>query len=178
MPIWVANYILADYGTGAIMSVPGHDERDFEFATKYGLPIKRVVAPNLDTDDLTLPYTGEEEAVLVDSGEWTGEASLDAQEKMGHFAEAHGFGKRTTTYRLKDWGVSRQRYWGTPIPFVYCTNGHAGIAPGDPVPLPESALPVLLPESIEHHAGRWFAAGQGAGVRQHDLPRMQRSCAP
>ena len=155
LPIWVANYILADYGTGAIMSVPGHDERDFEFATKYGLPIKRVVAPNLDTDDLPLPYTGEEEAVLVDSGEWTGEACLEAQEKMGHFAEAHGFGKRTTTFRLKDWGVSRQRYWGTPIPMVYCTNGHAGstagapaVEPGGVVPLPESALPVLLPEDV------------------------------
>ena len=148
LPIWVANYILADYGTGAIMSVPAHDERDFEFATKYGLPIKRVVAPNLDTDDLALPYTGEEEAVLIDSGEWTGEPCLEAQEKMGHYAEAQGFGKRTTTYRLKDWGVSRQRYWGTPIPFVYCTNGHPGLQAGDPVPLPESALPVLLPEEI------------------------------
>ncbi len=149
MPIWVANYILADYGTGAIMSVPGHDERDFEFATKYGLPVKRVVAPNVDTADLHLPYTVEEEAVLVDSGEWTGEACLEAQEKMGRYAEEHGFGKRTTTFRLKDWGVSRQRYWGTPIPFVYCTNGHQGIRPGDPVPLPESALPVLLPDNIE-----------------------------
>ena len=148
LPIWVANYILADYGTGATMSVPGHDERDFEFATKYGLPIKRVVAPNLDTNDLALPYTGEEEAVLVDSGEWTGEACLEAQEKMGHFAEAGGFGKRTTTFRLKDWGVSRQRYWGTPIPMVYCTQGHAGIAPGGVVPLPESALPVLLPDNV------------------------------
>ncbi len=148
VPIWVANYILADYGTGAIMSVPAHDERDFEFATKYGLPIKRVVAPNLDTDDLALPYIGEDEAVLIDSGAWTGESCLEAQDKMGHYAEAQGFGKRTTTYRLKDWGVSRQRYWGTPIPFVYCTNGHPGLNAGDPVPLPESALPVVLPESI------------------------------
>ncbi|HEY4356240.1 MAG TPA: leucine--tRNA ligase [Acidobacteriaceae bacterium] len=149
VPIWVANYILADYGTGAIMSVPGHDERDFEFAGKYGLPIKRVVAPNVDTDDFPLPYTGEEEAVLVDSGEWTGEAALEAQDKMAHFAEEHGFGKKTTTFRLKDWGVSRQRYWGTPIPMVYCQNGHEGVAPGGVVALPESALPVLLPESIE-----------------------------
>jgi leucyl-tRNA synthetase len=142
VPIWVANYILADYGTGAIMSVPGHDERDFEFAQKYGLPIKRVVAPNLDTNDLPLPYIGEEEAVLVDSGEWTGEAALEAQEKMARFAEEHGFGKKTTTYRLKDWGVSRQRYWGTPIPMVYCKA--CGI-----VPVPEEQLPVLLPEKIE-----------------------------
>ena len=155
LPVWVANYILADYGTGAIMSVPGHDERDFEFATKYGLPIKRVVAPNLDTDDLPLPFSGEEEAVLIDSGEWTGEPCLQAQEKMGLFAEKHGFGKRTTTFRLKDWGVSRQRYWGTPIPMVYCQNGHGSPQPGKPaiepggaVPLPESALPVLLPEDV------------------------------
>ncbi len=154
MPVWVANYILADYGTGAIMSVPGHDERDFEFATKYGLPIKRVVAPSVsggsgdNIGDLALPYTGEEEAVLVDSGEWTGQACLEAQEKMGLYAEAHGFGKRTTTYRLKDWGVSRQRYWGTPIPMVYCTKGHPGLNPGGVVPLPESALPVLLPENV------------------------------
>jgi leucyl-tRNA synthetase len=141
LPIWVANYILADYGTGAIMSVPGHDERDFEFATKYGLPIRRVVAPNVDTDNLPLPYIGEDEAVLVDSGEWTGENCLEAQEKMGRFAEEHGFGKRTTTFRLKDWGVSRQRYWGTPIPMVYCAEH--GVQP-----VPEDQLPVLLPETI------------------------------
>ena len=156
LPVWVANYILAGYGTGAVMSVPAHDARDFEFATKYGLPIRRVVAPNVDVDGdaLALPYMGEEESVLIDSGEWTGEACLEAQEKMGQFAEAGGFGKRTATFRLKDWGVSRQRYWGTPIPMVYCTNGHEGIddhgriAPGGVVPLPESALPVLLPENI------------------------------
>ena len=148
MPVWVANYILADYGTGAIKSVPGHDERDFDFANKYGLPVKRVVAPNLDTDVLPLPYTGEEEAVLIDSGAWTGEACLEAQDKMGRHAEEHGFGKRTTTFRLKDWGVSRQRYWGTPIPMVYCTHGHPGIEPGGVVPLPESALPVVLPPDV------------------------------
>jgi leucyl-tRNA synthetase len=142
LPIWVANYILADYGTGAIMSVPAHDERDFEFATKYGLEIKRVVAPNVDTDDLALPYAGEDEAVLIESGEWTGEAVLEAQDKMARFAEEHGFGKKTTTYRLKDWGVSRQRYWGTPIPMVYCAEH--GI-----VPVPEKDLPVLLPDTIE-----------------------------
>ena len=155
LPIWVANYILADYGTGAIMSVPGHDERDFEFAQKYGLPVKRVIAPNVsaaagaDSEKVTLPYTGEEEAVLVDSGEWTGEASLEAQDKMARYAEVHGFGEKTTTFRLKDWGVSRQRYWGTPIPMVYCLNGHEGVKPGGVVALPESALPVLLPEKVE-----------------------------
>jgi leucyl-tRNA synthetase len=149
VPVWVANYILADYGTGAIMSVPAHDERDFEFAQKYGLPLKRVIAPNVDTDELTLPYLGEDEAVLIDSGAWTGESSLEAQEKMATFAKANGFGTATVTYRLKDWGVSRQRYWGTPIPMVYCENGHDGVEAGGVVALPLSALPVLLPEQIE-----------------------------
>ncbi len=142
MPIWVANYVLAGYGTGAVMSVPAHDERDFEFATKYGLPIRRVVAPNLDTNDLTLPYTGKAEGVLLESGEWTGEPVLQALEKMTSFAEAKGFGRAKTTYRLKDWGVSRQRYWGTPIPIVYCEA--CGMQP-----VPQDQLPVLLPEDVD-----------------------------
>ncbi len=142
IPVWVANYVLAGYGTGAIMSVPAHDERDYEFATKYNLPIRRVVAPNLDTDDLALPYSAKAESVLIDSGAWTGEAVLEAQEKMAKYAESHNFGKPTTTYRLKDWGVSRQRYWGTPIPIVYCDR--CGMQP-----VPENQLPVLLPESID-----------------------------
>ena len=149
LPIWVANYILADYGTGAIMSVPAHDGRDFQFAQKYNLPIVRVVTAASSTDDAELPYGGEEDSALIDSGEWTGNTCLEAQEKMAHFAERHGFGKKTTTYRLKDWGVSRQRYWGTPIPMVYCERGHEGITPGGIVALPESALPVLLPPQIE-----------------------------
>ncbi len=144
VPIWVGNYILADYGTGAIMSVPAHDERDFEFAQKYGLPVRRVIAPNVDTEDLALPYTGETEAVLIDSGPWTGESCLEAQEKMAAFAKAGGFGTPTVTYRLKDWGVSRQRYWGTPIPMVYCACSGE-----EPIPLPESALPVVLPEQVD-----------------------------
>ncbi len=142
LPIWAANYILADYGTGAIMSVPAHDARDYEFATKYDLPIRRVIAPNLDTADLLLPYSGEAEAVLTGSGRWTGESCLEAQEKMARFAEENGFGKATVTYRLKDWGISRQRYWGTPIPIVYCDS--CGMQA-----VPEDQLPVLLPESID-----------------------------
>jgi leucyl-tRNA synthetase len=145
VPIWIANYILADYGTGAIMSVPAHDERDYEFAQKYGLAMKRVVALNVDTDDLKLPYTGEEEAVLINSGEWTGENCLEAQEKMAAFAKANGFGTPTVTYRLKDWGVSRQRYWGTPIPMIYCD----ACSPDEPLPVTESELPILLPEQID-----------------------------
>jgi leucyl-tRNA synthetase len=146
VPIWVANYILADYGTGAIMSVPAHDERDFEFAQKYGLPLRRVIAPaTAGTDEPVLPYTGEEDAVVVDSGEWSGLGSVAAQEKMAAFAKAKGFGTPTVTYRLKDWGVSRQRYWGTPIPMVYCDR----CSPDEPMPVTESELPILLPEQID-----------------------------
>jgi leucyl-tRNA synthetase len=152
LPIWVANYILADYGTGAIMSVPAHDERDFEFATKYSLPIMQVVAPATTAgcpgsgssdpgSATTLPYIAEDDAILIDSGEFTGLGCDEAQQKMAAFAEASGFGKKTTTYRLKDWGVSRQRYWGTPIPMVYCPDH--GIQP-----VPVAQLPVLLPEQI------------------------------
>ena len=129
VPIWVANYILADYGTGAIMSVPAHDERDFEFATKYGLPVQAGGCAECGRERRSwrCRILAEDEAVLVDSGEWTGESCLEAQEKMAAFAEANGFGTPTVTYRLKDWGVSRQRYWGTPIPMVYCERGHAGV---------------------------------------------------
>ncbi|HEY6375342.1 MAG TPA: leucine--tRNA ligase [Edaphobacter sp.] len=149
VPIWVGNYILADYGTGAIMSVPAHDERDFEFAQKYGLEVRRVIAPKAGGEEPVLPYTAEGDAVLVGSAEWTGLGCVDAQQKMAAFAQAKGFGTATVTYRLKDWGVSRQRYWGTPIPMVYCQNGHAGLEPGGVVALPESALPVLLPAQVE-----------------------------
>jgi leucyl-tRNA synthetase len=202
VPIWVANYILADYGTGAIMSVPAHDERDFEFAQKYGLEVRRVIAPvvgggqqqeqKLNTGVLLsaqddggkratantnaaanagivrsaqnddgilvgeLPYLGEDDGVLINSGEWTGMSCVDAQGRMAAFAKAGGFGTDTVTYRLKDWGVSRQRYWGTPIPMVYCVNGHDSPGPGEPsveaggvVPVAESSLPVVLPEQVD-----------------------------
>ena len=143
LPIWVANYILADYGTGAIMSVPAHDERDFEFATKYNLPINRVFcAATQKRRTRRFLTSGENDAVLIGSGEWTGCTPEEAQHKMAAHAEANGFGKKTITYRLKDWGVSRQRYWGTPIPMVYCEKH--GIQA-----VPEDQLPVLLPEQIE-----------------------------
>ncbi len=153
VPIWVANYILADYGTGAIMSVPAHDERDFEFAQKYGLAVRRVIAPGdvtkgatgVDANDLELPYLAEDGAVLIDSGEWTGLGCVEAQEKMAAFAKVKGFGTPTVTYRLKDWGVSRQRYWGTPIPMVYCD----ACSPGEPIPVAESELPIVLPEQVD-----------------------------
>ena len=146
VPIWVANYILADYGTGAIMSVPGHDERDFEFATKYGLPVVRVIRPVDGGEDTeSLPFLSED-GVLVNSGEYNGLTCGDAQKKLQEVAERGRFGESKVIFRLKDWGVSRQRYWGTPIPMVYCESHCEG---DGPIPVPDDQLPVLLPEQIE-----------------------------
>jgi leucyl-tRNA synthetase len=142
VPIWVANYILADYGTGAIMSVPGHDERDFEFATKYGLEIRRVIAPVKMVEGAELLPFISEEGVLVNSGEYTGLSCEQAEKKLQEIAEAKGFGEAKVTFRLKDWGVSRQRYWGTPIPMINCEKD--GL-----VPVPDDQLPVILPPQIE-----------------------------
>jgi len=146
VPIWVANYILMDYGTGAIMSVPAHDERDYEFAKKYKLEIRLVILPLADDPEETmaepqLPYVGHD-GMLINSGPYGGLACADAIKKMSAFAEQNGFGKATVTYRLKDWGISRQRYWGTPIPMLYCEKD--GI-----VPVPEKDLPVILPEAVD-----------------------------
>ncbi len=141
LPVWIANYILADYGTGAIMSVPAHDERDWEFAGKYGLPVRAVVEVPGAENVLPVIADLDEGAVLVDSGAWTGMSCAEAREQLAGRAAQGGFGKATVTYRLKDWGVSRQRYWGTPIPMLYCDS--CGI-----VPVPDEALPVLLPENV------------------------------
>ncbi|MGH9509979.1 MAG: leucine--tRNA ligase, partial [Terriglobales bacterium] len=148
IPIWVANYILMDYGTGAIMSVPAHDERDFEFAQKYGLEIRVVIEPRAEgpaqegkSPEELVPFTSLE-SVLVNSGEFSGLSCREALRKMTEHAERHGFGKATVTYRLKDWGISRQRYWGTPIPMLYCER--CGI-----VPVPEKDLPVVLPDNVD-----------------------------
>ncbi len=149
LPVWIANYILADYGTGAIMSVPGHDARDWEFAGKYGLPVRAVVEVPVAQSgaqlgaESALPVLADsdEGAVLVNSGPWSGLDCAVAREQLSAEAERGGFGRATVTYRLKDWGVSRQRYWGTPIPMLYCAS--CGI-----VPVPDDQLPVLLPENI------------------------------
>jgi leucyl-tRNA synthetase len=146
LPIWVANYIVMDYGTGAIMSVPAHDERDFEFARKYALEVRLVIVPNPDDPDETVtepvpPFT-DMKGSLVNSGQFSGLACQDAIAQMSAYAEQHGFGKATVTYRLKDWGISRQRYWGTPIPMLYCEKD--GI-----IPVPEKDLPVVLPENVD-----------------------------
>jgi leucyl-tRNA synthetase len=144
LPIWVANFVLAEYGTGAIMAVPAHDERDYEFARKFGLPIKIVVQPLTGDpntlDKMTAPFT--EHGRLVDSGPYSGMTSDDALPKMAADAAAKNFGAAETTYRLRDWGVSRQRYWGTPIPIVYCDkDGIVGV--------PDDQLPVKLPENVK-----------------------------
>ena len=148
VPIWVANYIVMDYGTGAIMSVPAHDERDHEFANKYGLAIRQVIAPKAgnqsernELDIQKAPFTITQ-GVLINSGPFTGLTCEEALVKMAEQAQKQGFGEPTVTYRLKDWGVSRQRYWGTPIPILYCEKD--GI-----VPVPEQDLPVLLPDNVE-----------------------------
>jgi len=144
IPIWVGNFVLLEYGTGAIMAVPAHDERDFEFAKKFGLPIPVVVRKkDFTAEDTEITEQEPREAfteygVSVNSGGYSGLETAAAIEKMAVDAEAGGFGKKETIYRLRDWGISRQRYWGTPIPVVYCEKDGM-------VPVPEKDLPVLLP---------------------------------
>ena len=145
IPVWIANYVLMDYGTGAIMGVPAHDARDFEFAKTYHIPIRTVIAPAGKAGDR---YDGEpaevSEAagVLVNSGPFDGLPSDKAMDEMGAYAEAKGFGRRSTIFRLRDWGISRQRYWGTPIPVIYCD--HCGV-----VGVPDKDLPVELPFDVK-----------------------------
>ena len=152
LPIWVANYVLMEYGAGAVMSVPAHDERDFAFAQKYTLPIRQVIAPvvhgqqnepvetapggdqSIEMKDAFVEY-----GVLTNSGEWSGKLSTDAMREMAEYAAAKSFGGPAVTYRLRDWGISRQRFWGAPIPVLYCDE--CGM-----VPVPEKDLPVMLPE--------------------------------
>ncbi|HEC69914.1 MAG TPA: leucine--tRNA ligase [Candidatus Omnitrophica bacterium] len=141
IPVWLANYILTEYGTGAIMCVPAHDRRDYEFAKKYNLPIKEVIKKlKANSKDLEPVYEGE--GVLVNSGNFSGLTSAEAKEKIALYMEEHNIGKRAVNYKLRDWLISRQRYWGAPIPIVYCKE--CGI-----VPVSEKDLPVLLPENVE-----------------------------
>jgi leucyl-tRNA synthetase len=166
IPVWAGNYVLTEYGTGAVMSVPAHDERDFEFAQKYSLPIRRVIGrvshdqpviahdPTHSDQSAAMDQAFTEYGILVNSGDWSGKLSEDAMREMAEFAEQKGFGEGAITYRLRDWGISRQRFWGAPIPIVYCNA--CGV-----VPVPESELPVVLPERAE-----FTGAGQSplAGV--------------
>ena len=141
VPIWVADYVLPSYGTGAVMGVPAHDQRDFEFATEFGLPIKVVIAPEgWRGEELEQAY--EEPGVMVNSGPFADLPSEQAKEAISDFIEQKGYGKRTVSYRLRDWLISRQRYWGAPIPIIYCSGCGT-------VPVPEEQLPVLLPEDAE-----------------------------
>ena len=143
VPVWVANFVLGEYGTGAVMGVPAHDQRDFEFARKYGLPITVVVQGDghpLDPASMAEAYDGP--GTLAQSGEFTGLPAAEAIARMSQAAEERGLGERTVQYRLKDWGISRQRYWGTPIPVIYCeTCGMQAVRTDD--------LPVLLPKTVE-----------------------------
>ncbi len=143
VPLWIANYVLMDYGTGAIMAVPAHDQRDFEFARKYDLPIRVVIAPEDNPGfDGPLEQAMEADGVLVNSGPFSGLRSREAMDRMAEFAQNGGFGRKSTTFRLRDWGISRQRYWGTPIPVVYCPK--CGI-----VGVPYENLPVELPPDVK-----------------------------
>ena len=144
VPVWVGSFVLWGYGTGAIMAVPAHDQRDFEFCRKYGLPLVPVIRPV----DGALAIESEmtecfpDYGVVENSGEWSGLASAEARKRMAAYAEEHGFGKASITFRLKDWGISRQRYWGTPIPVVHCPK--CGV-----VPVPDDQLPVVLPTDVQ-----------------------------
>jgi leucyl-tRNA synthetase len=154
LPVWVANYVLIEYGTGAVMSVPAHDERDFEFAQKYSLPIRRVIErisheqesivhdPLSEDQSIAMPHAFTEYGILVNSGNWSGRLSQDAIVEMAKYAAAHGFGEAAVTYRIRDWGVSRQRFWGAPVPIIYCEKCGT-------VPVPEKDLPVRLPDRAE-----------------------------
>jgi leucyl-tRNA synthetase len=147
LPVWVGNYVMIEYGTGAVMSVPAHDARDFEFARKYNLPIRQVISePHLAHEHQQMQAMALEQAfsdygVLVHSDYWNGKTSEQAKKEMTEYAVRHGFGEAATTYRLRDWGISRQRFWGSPIPIVYCDK--CGI-----VPEKYENLPVRLPDNV------------------------------
>jgi leucyl-tRNA synthetase len=144
VPIWLADFVLMSYGTGAIMAVPAHDERDFEFCTKYGIPVRPVIRPvdGALADPGTMRAAFPDDGIVEHSGEYSGLPSEEARRRMSAKAEKDGFGKPAVTYRIKDWGISRQRYWGTPIPVIHCAK--CGV-----VPVPESELPVLLPLDVK-----------------------------
>ncbi|MBF0532013.1 MAG: leucine--tRNA ligase [Candidatus Omnitrophica bacterium] len=152
VPLWVADYVIMDYGTGAVMAVPAHDQRDFTFAKKYGLPVSVVIRPVdhaiLNAADMTAAFV--DAGIMVNSQQFDGMSSPDAMAAISQWMESQGFGERTVTFRLKDWLISRQRYWGTPIPIFYDDDGN-------PQPIPEDDLPVRLPEDVEFGRGNPLA---------------------
>ncbi len=162
VPLWVANFVLMSYGTGAVMAVPGHDARDWEFARKHGLPIKQVIAP---TDGSEIDIEAEvylERGVLINSGDYDGLDYDGAFNAIADYFEKSGRGSRKVNYRLRDWGVSRQRYWGTPIPIIYCDDC-------DAVPVPDDQLPVVLPEDV---------VVKGTGSPLKDMPEFVNVACP
>jgi len=162
VPLWVANFVLMGYGTGAVMAVPGHDARDWEFARKYGLPIRQVISP-ADGSSIDLDVEAYvERGVLVNSGRHDGLDYDAAFSALAEHFESAGLGERKVNYRLRDWGVSRQRYWGTPIPIVYCDDCGA-------VPVPEDQLPVVLPEDVE-------VTGEGSPLKK--MPEFYETTCP
>ncbi|MBW1799279.1 MAG: leucine--tRNA ligase [Deltaproteobacteria bacterium] len=147
IPIYVANFVLFDYGTGAIMAVPTHDQRDFEFARKYDLRLRVVITPPgqmLKEETMTEAY--EDEGILVNSGPFDGQGNLDALDSIADYLESKGWGYKTVNYKIRDWNISRQRYWGAPIPIIYCDKCGT-------VPVPEADLPVVLPLDLEFRPG-------------------------
>ncbi len=154
IPVWVANFVLVSYGGGAVMCVPAHDQRDFEFASKYSLPIVKII----QNDENKKAYTAD--GKLINSGDFTGQDNKDARENIINFFVQNQLGKKTTNYKLRDWGVSRQRYWGSPLPFVLCDN--CGL-------LPQTTLPVTLPDDID-------ITGEGNPLSNH--PTWKNTICP
>ncbi|MFC1632360.1 leucine--tRNA ligase [Candidatus Omnitrophota bacterium] len=143
IPLWIANYVLMEYGSGAVMAVPAHDQRDFEFAKKYNLPVEVVIDnPQRPLDAQSMPQAYVDDGLMVNSQTFNGLGNREAMEKIADFMEQKKIGRRTIHYRLRDWLISRQRYWGAPIPIIYCEKCGQ-------VPVPEDQLPVLLPEKVE-----------------------------
>jgi leucyl-tRNA synthetase len=167
IPIYIANFVLMAYGTGAVMAVPAHDQRDFEFARKYSLPIRVVIQPEntrLRAEALAEAYV--EDGVMVDSGEFSGLANSVGKDRIASYLEEKGWGKKAVRFRLRDWGVSRQRYWGTPIPIIYC--GSCGI-----VPVPEADLPVALPKDVPFTGKGGSPLAESESFAQVECPRCR-----
>ncbi len=169
VPIWISDYVLADYGTGAIMCVPAHDERDFEFAKKFDLPIVQVIAEDgIEVPNLTEAFT--EAGIMINSEEFNGMESEKAKDEMPEVFESRGIGKKTTNYKLRDWVFSRQRYWGEPIPVIHCE--HCG-----PVAVPEEDLPVLLPE-VDNYEPTGTGESPLAGIDEWVKTTCPKCAAP
>jgi leucyl-tRNA synthetase len=168
IPIWVADFVLMEYGTGAIMAVPAHDQRDFEFAKKYALPIRVVIqSPERTLDAGTMTEAYVDEGRMVTSGPFTGLGSADGRERIAEYVEIQNLGRKSINFRIKDWGISRQRYWGTPIPMIYCPG--CGI-----VPVPYEDLPVVLPLELQFEYGARSPLAEAPSFYAVPCPRCQR----